>query len=75
MRMPMTLRIVRRTLLGFIKYAIRKDDPRSRPDTALAFDSPNDPISDRRRLYAGGMDSKKKARLVRRVFILGNLSA
>ena len=72
--MPMTLRIVRRTLLGFIKYAIRKDDLRTRSDVALAFDVPNDPMSDRRRPYVGGMDSKKKARLVRRAFVLRNLS-
>jgi len=69
--MPMTLRIVRRTLLGFIKYAICKDDPRSRPDTALAFDAPNDPMSDLRRPYAGGKDSKTKAHLVRRAFVSG----
>ena len=57
----MTLRIVRRTLLGFIKYTIRKDAPRSRPDVALAFDVPNGPMSDRRRPYTGGMDSKTTA--------------
>lgn len=45
--MPMTLRIVRRTLLDFIKYAIRKDDPRSRSNRAFTSDVPNDPMSHR----------------------------
>ena len=43
----MTLRIVRRTLLDFIKHAIRKDDPRSRSNGTITFDMLNDLISDR----------------------------
>ena len=66
----MTLRIVRRTLLGLIKYTIRKDAPMSRSDGPLAFDVPNDPMSDRGNQCPGGETSKTTARLVRRAVVL-----